>query len=188
MLHKIQNCTVAFKLNYEGFTDAQYLAIARNGWNTEYRPQHFHAIVMRMRRTQRTVACLVFRTGRVVMTGVTHPTVAAKEARCAKHRIQHALGQRLGIHNLRVVNIVGSYSSPTHLPIHKLTTSTMRTNIKVFKRVCYDPTIFPALRCKLVGGATCLIYHTGKVIVTGVATEIQLSDAFEKLFTAFLSQ
>lgn len=183
-MYKIQNCTVTFKLlpGNDRFTDDQFLEIARNGWNTEYNPRRFHGIVMRVRHHQqrRTVASLVFRSGRVVMTGVARPDRAALEAELAARRLQIAIDHecQLGVHQLRVVNIVGSCTMTYKLRLTKLILPPEK-----FDNVRYDPTIFPALRCKIIGSpsATCLLYHSGKVIVTGVRTEEQLQLAFTTL-------
>lgn len=181
-MHKIQNCTVVFRLIPTGsFTMEQFLTIARNGWNIEYNPRRFHGIIMRMRHQQRTVACLVFKSGRVVMTGVQHPDRAEHEAQLATRRLQIALDEgRMTVNHLRVVNIVGSCTMPHRLPIGRMSFPSEK-----FPKAIYDTTIFPALRLKLSiddnQTATCLLYHSGKVIITGVPTEEKLNQAFTTL-------
>ncbi|KAL3117503.1 hypothetical protein niasHT_005574 [Heterodera trifolii] len=113
-MYSISNCTVVFKINVEPLTREQFLTIAQRGANTEYNPRRFHAIIMRIRTTAgKTVAALVFQSARVVLTGVPHPSSASKMAARVLRRIQHTQSITLDIHQLRVVNIVGSNLPPT---------------------------------------------------------------------------
>jgi TATA-box binding protein (TBP) (component of TFIID and TFIIIB) len=48
MMANIQNCTITFSLGHR-FQQREYLWLARNGWNLEYDPRRFHAIIMRLR-------------------------------------------------------------------------------------------------------------------------------------------
>ncbi|KAL3125606.1 hypothetical protein niasHT_005493 [Heterodera trifolii] len=150
-----------------------YLGITR-GVNTEYNPRRFHAIIMRIRTpTGKTVAALVFQSARVVLTGVPHPSSANKMAARVLRRIQHTQsGITLDIHQLRVVNIVGVQTFPQRISVERLQNTLGGT---------YDPTIFPALRCKLLNGVTCLIYISGKVIVTGAKTLDVIQHSFNHL-------
>ncbi|KAL3109477.1 hypothetical protein niasHT_012337 [Heterodera trifolii] len=91
----IQNCTVTFQLQRAPFTNTEFLKIAQNGFNSEYDPQRFHAIIIRLRLLQqRTLACLLFRSTRAVLTGVPCPSRAVREAQKIRRRVQHALGSR----------------------------------------------------------------------------------------------
>jgi transcription initiation factor TFIID TATA-box-binding protein len=171
----IQNATVVFEIY--SFTDKHFLKIARNGYNTEYNPRRFHGIIMRMRRPQRTVACLLFQSGKAVLTGVEHPERAEKQVACAKQHFEIALGEQLQVGNIRVVNIVGSHTMSHRLSLMQL--------VCKMERPLYDPTIFPALRCKVTIApsvvASCLIFHTGKIIVTGIRQIDHLHIVFCKL-------
>ncbi|KAL3087854.1 hypothetical protein niasHS_009592 [Heterodera schachtii] len=149
-----------------------YLGITR-GANTEYNPRRFHAIIMRLRTTAgKTVAALVFKSARVVLTGVPHPSCASKMAARVLRRIQHTQSITLGIHQLRVVNIVGVQTFPQRISVERLQNTLGGI---------YDPTIFPALRCKLLNGVTCLVYISGKIIVTGAQSLDILHQSFTNL-------
>ncbi|KAL3099279.1 hypothetical protein niasHT_028226 [Heterodera trifolii] len=172
-MYSISNCIVVFKINVEPLTREQFLAIAQRGANAEYNPRRFHAIIMRIRTTTgKTVAALVFQSARVVLTGVPHPNSATKMAARVLRRIQHTQSITLGIHQLRVVNIVGVHTFPKRISVERL-----QNNLGGI----YDPTIFPALRCKLSSGVTCLIYISGKVIVTGAKTLDVIQHSFNDL-------
>ncbi|KAL3079414.1 hypothetical protein niasHS_013060 [Heterodera schachtii] len=156
---------------YLGIT--QFLAIAQRGVNTEYNPRRFHDIIMRIRTTAgKTVAALVFQSARVVLTGVPHPNNASKMAARVLRRIQHTQSIALGIHELRVVNIVGVQTLPQRISVERLQNTLGGI---------YDPKIFPALRCKLLNGVTCLVYISGKIIVTGAQSLDILHQSFTNL-------
>lgn len=56
--------------------------------------------------------------------------------------------------------------------------------LRLIKKSQYDPTIFPALRCKFhQGKATALVYISGKVILTGIREIPQMNE----LFNSFIS-
>jgi TATA-box binding protein (TBP) (component of TFIID and TFIIIB) len=129
MTSSITNSTVTYQLtptttnNKCGaeFTQAEYVWIARHMWNVEYAPGRFHAIVLRA-RSQRAghVTCLLFRSGRVVMTGLRAPHLhGAYMARRVCRLMLHQAGAgltaqrcaQLRVRNVRVRNIVGTAAS-----------------------------------------------------------------------------
>jgi hypothetical protein len=86
---KIENCSIVFRLfpsnSKKKISQNQYMTIARNGWNIEYKPQRFHSLIMRfpLPRDQEdkskkctVVAALIFKSGKVVLTGVKHPGIS----------------------------------------------------------------------------------------------------------------
>ncbi|KAL3072273.1 hypothetical protein niasHT_033439 [Heterodera trifolii] len=191
----IQNCTVTFKIIRRRLSKDEFLKIARNGANVELNTRRFHSIIMRLRYAGRTVACLIFQSGRVVLTGVRKPSFAKIVAHRVLRRIQHAYNhatnkaEKFSLINLRVVNIVCSHTFPHRIPIvHLLPVLHIR---KEFFSVRYDPTIFPALRCKLSltdndVHATCIVYHSGKAIITGLASVEHINKAFS-LLSSFIT-
>jgi TATA-box binding protein (TBP) (component of TFIID and TFIIIB) len=128
----IQNCTITFSLGHR-FSQREYLWLARNGWNLEYNPQRFHAIIMRLRHhyhnnendanalPSATVTALVFSSGRVVMTGLRRPDMAENVAWLVCRQLQRTalmdggdeepaatFGPRLQVREVCVRNIVGA--------------------------------------------------------------------------------
>lgn len=202
-MFSVVNCTVAFKIindddlqQPKSLTRQQFLAIAQHGVNTEYCPSRFHAIIMRIRtRAGRTVAALVFRSARVVLTGVTHPDKAQMFAQRVLRRLQHTQ-QHISttttehhhhhpfvIHQLRVVNIVGVHTFGQRISVERLEAHIRAAFGGGGSSCIYEPSMFPALRWRLPsisGGATatCLLYISGKVVVTGVATMSALRATF----------
>ncbi|KAL3071343.1 hypothetical protein niasHS_017200 [Heterodera schachtii] len=129
---------------------------------------------MRIRSFKKTVAALIFQSSRIVLTGVPHPDKAQNIAQKVLRRIQHTQNKKLAIQQLRVVNVVGVETFAKRICVERLA--------KTMGGI-YDPSIFPALRCKLDNGTTCLIYISGKVIVTGVKSIDLLKNSFELLST-----
>nr|CAD2196353.1 unnamed protein product [Meloidogyne enterolobii] len=184
---KIENCTAVFKLlpNKFRFSHENFIQLARFGINTEYNPKRFHSIIMRIRlKENRTTAALIFESSKVVLTGVPNPELARKLAWKVTKRIlssNKAAGNdnsSIGLKNLRVTNIVGVYCHTQRLAIEKI--FKQHRNNNNFRRVFYDPTIFPALRFK-IKEASCLCYISGRVILTGIKTQEQMKEIFENI-------
>nr|CAD2179760.1 unnamed protein product [Meloidogyne enterolobii] len=189
---KIENCTAVFnllpkklRLSHENF-----IQLARFGINTEYNPKRFHSIIMRIRlKENRTTAALIFQSSKVVLTGIPNPELARKLAWKVTKRIlssNKAAGNEndnssIKPRNLRITNIVGTYCHPQRLAIEQI--FNQHRNNKIFRKVVYDPTIFPALRFKInAGEASCLCYISGRVILTGFKTQEEM----KKIFEAFI--
>lgn len=100
------------------------------------------------------------------------------------------------IYGIQVVNIVGSHQMPHRIGIERIHELWRWNNrealndprISLISKSLYDPTIFPALRCKFHhGNATGLVYVSGKVILTGVR-EIHLLNQIFNSFVSLLGQ
>lgn len=173
---KIQNCTVSFKFSARPLPDEHFLLIAQHGYNTEYEPRRFHAIIMRLpfrrhlhrqqqhpNHSAQIVAALIFRSGSVILTGVPHPRWAPllsnKISRLLLASITAAGLEELyrnaiRVRALTVTNVVGCYTHPHRLAIEQLyrhlkSTCFDKNGDLLVRCVRYDPTIFPALRFKL---------------------------------------
>jgi TATA-box binding protein (TBP) (component of TFIID and TFIIIB) len=122
----------------------------------------------------------------------------SKNLRMAARRGQHPFEKRDGlIYGMRIVNIVGAHQMPHRVGIeriHELWRFKKMEGIlaedarlRLISKSIYDPTIFPALRCKIFindgtsAVASTLVYTTGKIIVTGVQEVKQLEEIFNSL-------
>lgn len=117
--------------------------------------------------------------------------------RLAAKRGGHPFGKGEGlIYGMQVVNIVASHQMPHQISIERIY-ELWRWNhkeclkdrrISLISKSLYDPTIFPAIRCKFHhGNATGLVYVSGKVILTGVR-EIPLMNQIFNSFVSLLFQ
>ncbi|KAI3415312.1 hypothetical protein GPALN_004925 [Globodera pallida] len=183
----VQNSTATFSLHLLStvrFTTDQFLALARNASCTEYNPSRFHAIVMRVRQRSvtsnnnnndkrisdygRTATALIFRSGRVVLTGVAcSPYTLIQEACvCQARRVcrrvcaalkrsgHHGVGSTLGVRHLTLCNLVSTVRVAHRIDIEQLANylSTCggcesMMSIRRVRRVCFDLCTFPGLRC-----------------------------------------
>ena len=145
MQNQIRNSTITFSIGHN-FSGEEYLALARNGICTEYRPQRFHAIIMRLRlkpgkasEEEVKATVLIFRSGRCVITGLTHPWRDGKQ--CVRricrrlvwslHKGGHMSKAKLlqqkqtqtpnvCPYQLCVRNLVGSRRLPHRVNVHKM--------------------------------------------------------------------
>lgn len=209
---QIQNCTASFKFSSIPLSTETYLKIARHGYNTIYDPSRFHAIIMRLphshhhRNRRRIIAALIFKSGKVVLTGLPHPDIASKLAERITKRLKASMVAagldkeecgKISVTNLVVTNIVGSYTHPKRISIEQMYQHLRKISKNgPIHAVRYDPTIFPALRFKLSHcksaltdsfTATCLVYTNGKTIVTGLRHHHPHFDLiFPRLHSLFL--
>ncbi|KAI3419796.1 hypothetical protein GPALN_004228 [Globodera pallida] len=145
----VQNSTATFTLfpnDFGQFSRDQFLAIARHGCCTEYAPWRFHAIVLRVRlaaqqtpdggggMATRTATALLFRSGRVVLTGVRGQhhhglrQALCSAARRVCRRVRAALrasrfcqyATLLGVHQLTTRNLVSTLHVTHRLAVERL--------------------------------------------------------------------
>ncbi|KAL3070259.1 hypothetical protein niasHS_016557 [Heterodera schachtii] len=158
--------------------------MATHGICTEYAPRRFPAIVLRIRGYNSgdpdgVATALLFRSGRVVMTGVRAPTCGlCSTVNVMAHRVRHrvraalrgaglsAAARALRIGEVRVRNLVSSVRLPFRVHIERLYNSLMSRHSAIDQnhdddnvladtqfvgvRSCrLDFCAFPALRCTL---------------------------------------
>ena len=116
----------------------------------------------------------------------------------AARRGKHPFQKRDGlIYGMRIVNIVGAHQMSHRIGIERIHELWRFKKIegilaedgrlRLISKSTYDPTIFPALRCKIFidrdnnAVASTLVYTTGKIIVTGVKKVKQLEAIFNSL-------
>jgi len=191
----IENCTCVFKIlpGVQRFKIENFHQIARNGINTEYNPQRFHAIIMRIRhQNYKTTAALIFQSSKVVLTGVPSPEDARKIAwritKSIKSSYKAAKCEEMYdicVRHLRVTNIVGSYRQPNRLAIENIYGYLKQQRLiqKDFCQIFYEPTIFPALLFKMKNKeekeTAYLIYISGRIIMTGLTNKTQMDNLFD---------
>jgi TATA-box binding protein (TBP) (component of TFIID and TFIIIB) len=221
----VKNCTVTFSLGI-AFNRAEYEWLARNGWNLEYDPRRFHAIIMRVRSERAGKATgLVFRSGRVVLTGLRHPNRSEYMAHKLATQIAKIgdgrFASRVGVHQLRVRNMVGSRGlnnngcNNVRIDMHRLFREWRHQWTQLMEKqqqqakiriqfLDYDPSMFPALRSRLevatmttveTNGdkkeqtfrATCLIFRTGKCILTGPISLNQMNMLLDNVMNILIN-
>ena len=146
--------------------------------NTEFNPRRFAAVIMRLREPRATA--LIFASGKMCVTGTksTHnSTLAAKKFAYIVERVGFKPQTYI---DFKVQNIVGTadVGFPIRLEGLVYAHSTFAS---------YEPELFPGLIYRLVSPRVVfLIFVSGKIVITGAKTEIDLSEALTKVFPVLM--
>lgn len=146
--------------------------LARTQSNTEYNPEQFPGLVLRIKKPKSAV--LVFSSGNLVCTGT-------KSIAQVKEVIQQVIKQLRKIQvkitdkpKINVQNIVASGSIPLTLNLNILALELENTE--------YEPEQFPGLVYKLPEPtATFLLFSNGKLVCTGTKNKEQLEESMRLL-------
>ena len=146
--------------------------LARTQSNTEYNPEQFPGLVLRIKKPKSAV--LVFSSGNLVCTG-TKSVAQVKEVINAVIRQIAKIGVRITQKpKITVQNIVASGSIDLNLNLSMLALQLENTE--------YEPEQFPGLVYKLVEPpATFLLFSNGKLVCTGTKNKQQLDDVMVQL-------
>jgi transcription initiation factor TFIID TATA-box-binding protein len=142
--------------------------LARTQTNTEYNPEQFPGLVLRVKKPKSAV--LVFSSGNLVCTGT-------KSLAQVKEVINQVIKQlaKIGVKitdkpKITVQNIVASGSIDIKLNLNYLALALENTE--------YEPEQFPGLVYKLIEpNATFLLFSNGKLVCTGTKNKQQLDDS-----------
>ena len=146
--------------------------LARTQNNTEYNPEQFPGLVLRVKKPKSAV--LVFSSGNLVCTGT-------KSVQQVKEVVNAVIKQlrRINIKitdkpRINVQNIVASGSIDMTLNLNLLALQLENTE--------YEPEQFPGLVYKLVQPtATFLLFSNGKLVCTGTKNRQQLEESMRQL-------
>ncbi|MEK6974268.1 MAG: TATA-box-binding protein [Nanoarchaeota archaeon] len=165
---KIQNIVASTSLEH----DIPLIKLAEALPNTEYNPEQFPGLVMRIREPK--TSALIFSSGKIVCTG-------AKSMLKVKESIKGIIKnvEKIGIKVkivpvIKVQNMVASGAIGMDLNLNDLAMKLENTE--------YEPEQFPGLVYKLNGTrATFLLFSNGKIVCTGTRSERKLREAVDKL-------
>ena len=165
---KVQNIVATTSLGKE----VSLTRLARTQPNTEYNPETFPGLVLRVKKPKSAV--LVFSSGNLVCTGT-------KSIAQVKEVIQQVIKQLRKINvnvtdvpKINVQNIVASGAINLDLNLNLLSLELENTE--------YEPEQFPGLVYKLDDPtATFLLFSNGKLVCTGTKNKQQLDDAMKQL-------
>lgn len=140
--------------------------------NTEYNPEQFPGLVIRIKEPQ--TSALIFSSGKIVLTGAR----SMEEVERSIEKIIKSL-KKINIDikikpKVTVQNIVASGAIGMDLNLNTLAIKLPNTE--------YEPEQFPGLVYKLRGThATFLLFTNGKIVCTGTKTEEEVYKALDKL-------
>ncbi len=146
--------------------------LARTQSNTEYNPEQFPGLVLRVKEPKSAV--LVFSSGNLVCTG-TKSVAQVKEVIAAVIKQIAKIGVKItDVPKITVQNIVASGSIDLKLNLNLLALQLENTE--------YEPEQFPGLVYKLVDPpATFLLFSNGKLVCTGTKNKEQLEESMRQL-------
>ena len=165
---KIQNIVATTSLN----TKVPLVKLMRSQSNTEYNPEQFPGLVLRIKKPKSAV--LVFSSGNLVCTG-TKSIIQVKEVIVQVIKQLRKIGVKVkGKPKINVQNIVASGEINYMLNLNEITLSLENTE--------YEPEQFPGLVYKLdEPNATFLLFSNGKLVCTGTKNRRQLDEAMKQL-------
>lgn len=167
---KIQNIVVSTSLEH----DIPLIKLAEVLPNTEYNPEQFPGLVMRIKNPK--TSALIFSSGKVVCTGAKS---LSKVRESLNKIIENLRKIRIKIKvkpKINVQNMVASGTINMDLNLNSLAMKLENTE--------YEPEQFPGLVYKLPGTrATFLLFSNGKIVCTGTRSETKLREAVAKLIT-----
>ncbi len=165
---KVQNIVATTSLGKQ----ISLTKLARSQSNTEYNPEQFPGLVLRIEKPKSAV--LVFSSGNLVCTG-TKSVAQVKEVIEAVIKQIGKIGVKITDKpKITVQNIVASGSIDLNLNLNVLALQLENTE--------YEPEQFPGLVYKLEDPtATFLLFSNGKLVCTGTKNKEQLEDAMVQL-------
>jgi transcription initiation factor TFIID TATA-box-binding protein len=140
--------------------------------NTEYNPEQFPGLVMRIREPKSTA--LIFSSGRIVCTGAKSMAKVKESITMIIKNIEKIKVKIAVKPKFTVQNLVAAGSIGIDLNLNALAIQLPNTE--------YEPEQFPGLVFKLQGTrATFLLFSNGKIVCTGTRSEPKLHEAVDLL-------
>jgi transcription initiation factor TFIID TATA-box-binding protein len=166
--YKIQNIVATASLG----KPVPLTKLARTQPNTEYNPETFPGLVLRVKEPKSAV--LVFSSGNLVCTGTKSLTQVREVIDAVIKQLRKISVNITGKPKITVQNIVASGSIELKLNLNFLALEMENTE--------YEPEQFPGLVYKLIEPtATFLLFSNGKLVCTGTKNKQQLEDSMDQL-------
>ncbi|XP_076251111.1 uncharacterized protein LOC143190592 [Rhynchophorus ferrugineus] len=147
--------------------------IALHARNTEYNPQRFPAVIMRIKEPRTTA--LIFSSGKMVCTGAKSEEDARLSGRKFARIIQK-LGFPAKFLDFKIQNMVGSSDVNFQIRLEGLA-------LKHGSFSSYEPELFPGLIYRMVKPRiVLLVFLSGKVVLTGAKRRHEINEAFDNIY------
>jgi len=165
---KVVNIVASTSLEH----DVPLIKLAETLPNTEYNPEQFPGLVMRIKDPK--TSALIFSSGKVVCTGARSMSKVKESIKKIVENIEKIKIKIIIEPKINVQNMVASGSIGMDLNLNELAIKLPNTE--------YEPEQFPGLVYKLQGTrATFLLFSNGKIVCTGTKSEDKLHEAVDKL-------
>jgi transcription initiation factor TFIID TATA-box-binding protein len=146
--------------------------LARTQGNTEYNPETFPGLVLRVKEPKSAV--LVFSSGNLVCTGTKSIAQVRQVIDAVIKQLKKLNIKITTVPKINVQNIVASGSIDMQLNLNFLALQ--------LENVEYEPEQFPGLVYKLIEpNATFLLFSNGKLVCTGTKNKAELESSMEIL-------
>ena len=166
--YKIQNIVATASLG----KPVPLTKLARTQPNTEYNPQTFPGLVLRVKEPKSAV--LVFSSGNLVCTGTKSTTQVNEVIQAVIKQLKKINVKITTKPKITVQNIVASGEINLKLNLNFLALEMENTE--------YEPEQFPGLVYKLIEpNATFLLFSNGKLVCTGTKNKAQLDESMKML-------
>jgi len=166
--YKIQNIVATASLG----KPVPLRKLARTQPNTEYNPETFPGLVLRIKEPKSAV--LVFSSGNLVCTGTKSITQVKQVIEAVIKQLKKINVNITTVPKITVQNIVASGTIELKLNLNFLALEMKNTE--------YEPEQFPGLVYKLIEPtATFLLFSNGKLVCTGTKNKKQLEDSMKQL-------
>lgn len=165
----IQNIVITVDLGVQ--IDLKSVAVRAR--NSEYNPKRFNGLIMRIRNPRSTA--LIFRTGKMVITGSKSPVLAKRSSRRFGKVLRKMGYSEAKCSNFTTHNIVAS--AHAGFPIDLLRFSGTHG-----KFVRYEPELFAGAFCRILKfPLVVLIFLNGKLVFTGAKNFGHVEEAFNSI-------
>lgn len=149
------------------------LKIARKIADSEFNPERFPGIILRIKNPKTTF--LVFSTGKMVVTGANSELHIKKAVKNIINKL-NKIGIKLSDYTIKIENFVSSGNLHTPLDLNRA--------VLLIENSMYEPEIFPGLIYYMqTPKAVLLVFSNGKFVCTGAKSESIVKQAIKKLNT-----
>ena len=167
--YKIENVVGTVVMEIEEKIDLNI--IARKYESTEYNPERFPGLIMRV--TDPKATFLIFSTGKMVVTGLRREEEASLGVKKVVKKIKKA-GIEVSNPKITIQNIVASGDLHTNIDLNMAAI--------IMEYAMYEPEVFPGLIYRMQEPKTVfLIFSTGKIVCTGAKNKEIVREAVLKL-------
>jgi transcription initiation factor TFIID TATA-box-binding protein len=152
------------------------VSIARKYSDTSYHPERFPGLVMRHASPKGT--CLIFSSGKMVITGLRTSDEAPRVVAATIRRLLYC-GIPVSAPEITIQNIVatGDFQKIIDLNLAAV----------VLEYCMYEPEVFPGLIYRMSSPkAVCLLFSTGRIVCTGCTTPEMVAGVFANLYQIVL--
>ncbi|KAL1495168.1 hypothetical protein AB1Y20_017033 [Prymnesium parvum] len=148
--------------------------IAMNARNAEYNPRRFAAVIMRVREPKTTA--LIFKSGKIVVTGAKSEQQAREAARKYARIIQKIGFEAARFTKFTIQNMVASVDVGFPIRLEGI-------SYKHGHNSSYEPELFPGLIYRMAEPkVVLLIFVSGKVVLTGGKLVNEINQAFQTIY------